>query len=269
MAVINIFRDNQYFIPDGYDDFKGGDEINILVKKDAVYNTISAFCAEKPSNERVLMFGGNPVSKYISQRLERDDSIITTRIIEENLDMARNLAKDLTSTIVIQGEMLSDVILDEADISHIDAAIAITDNDKDNLLSSLLAAKRGVSSTISLVNTPSYNNLILDIGNSILIDKRSVTMSKLLKELRITKLEEAYAISRGNGEIWEIKIDEDEKIIGKKIGELNLPKQSRIFAISRGGDIIYPDLSIALKYEDSILLYVDSAVIRQAENIFS
>ena len=269
MSVINVFRDDNYSIPDGYDSFKFGDEINVFVKKDFVFNTISAFCAEKPSNERILVFGGNPIARYICQHLELDDSIVSSKVIEEDLENARNLAKDLSSTIVIQGEMLSDVILDEADIAHADASIAVTDNDKDNLLSSLLATKRGVSSTISLVNTPSYNNLILDIGDSILIDKRSVTMSKLLKELRRTKLEEAYAISRGNGEIWEIKVSDEDSFAGKKIGELNLPKQSRIFVIYRNTDIIYPDNTISLMSGDRILLYVDSQVIRQAENIFS
>lgn len=269
MSVITVFRENRYFIPDGYDNLYAGDEVNIFVKKDFIFNTISAFCAEKPGNERIILFGGNPVAKYICRQLEQDDSIISTRVIEEDLDTARNLVKDLTSTIVIQGEMLSDIILDEADISHADAAIAVTDNDKDNLLSSLLAAKRGVSSTISLVNSPSYNNLILDIGDSILIDRRSVTMSKLLKELRRTNLEEAYAISRGNGEIWELKVAEEDKYVGKKIGELNLPKLSRIFIIYRNSEIIYPDPTISLTSGDRILLYVDSQVIRQAENIFS
>lgn len=269
MSVINIYRDNTYNVPDAYDNFISGDEVNIFVKKDFVFNAISAFCAEKPSNERILIFGGNSVSMHICHRLEMDDSIISTRVIEEDLNAARNLAKNLSSTVVVQGEMMSDVILDEADISHADAAIAVTDNDKDNLLASLLATKRGVSSTISLVNTPSYNNLILDIGDSILIDRRSVTMSKLLKELRRTKLEEAYAISRGNGEIWEIKVEEDDKYMGKKIGELNLPKLSRIFIVYRDSEVIYPDPTITLKTGDNILLYVDSQVIRQVENIFS
>ncbi|MBR6663841.1 MAG: Trk system potassium transporter TrkA [Alphaproteobacteria bacterium] len=269
LAVVNVYRNNQYFIPDAYDEFFAGDEINIFVSKDEVYNTISAFGVEKPSNERIVIFGGNAVAKHVAQKLELNDSIISTKIIEEDLDIARKLAKYLPSTVVIQGELLSDVILEEADIGKADATIAITENDKDNLLASLLSAKRGVSTTISLVNTPSYNNLIFDVGESILVDRRSVTISKLLKELRKAKIKDAYSLSQGNGEIWEISIDEEDVTNGKKIGELNLPRLSRVVVIRRGEENICPDPTITLLSGDTILLYVDSQVIRQTENIFA
>ena len=269
IAVVNILRDGNCFIPDMYDTFWAGDEINIFVNQDEIYNAISAFGAEKSSNERLLIFGGNAVAEYLGRKVEQDDSIISCKIIEENIDSARRLAKDLTNTIIINGEMMSDVILNEADISHVDATIALTANDKDNLLASLLAAKRGVSSTLSVVNTPSYNNLIFNIGDSTLIDRSSVTISKLLKELRKTKMQEAYAISRGNGEIWEILLQEEHACVGKKIGELNMHKQSRIFAIKRGEEKIFPTPSTQLLADDIILLYTNSIAIRQTENIFS
>ena len=161
------------------------------------------------------------------------------------------------------------MILDEADISHTDAAIAVTDNDKDNLLTALLAEKRGVSSTLAVVNTPSYNNLVFNIGDNILVDRSSVTTSHLLKEIRRTKMQEAYAVSRGQGEVWEIKLAEDDICVGKKIGELNLPKACRIFLLKRDGGIIYPDPTTQLRPDDMILLYTDSVAIRQVENIFA
>lgn len=267
-TVVSIFRDGEYFIPEAYDDFLIGDEINIFVRKEYVYNAISAFCNEKPANERIVIFGGNLVAKYMGEKFENNDSIISSKIIEQNLDIARDLAKKLPSTVIIQGELLSDIILDEADINHADAAISVTDDDKDNLLVSLLASKRGVSSTISLVNTPSYNNLIFDIGEGVLVDRRAVTMSKLLKELRKAKLNDAYAINQGNGEIWEIIVAEGDLYADKKIGELNLPKLSRIFVINRNNDMITPEPSTTILVGDKILLYVESSVIRQAENIF-
>ena len=269
IAIVNILRDGACFIPDMYDNFVSGDEINIYVNSDEVYNTISAFGAEKPANERLLIFGGNSVAEYLGHKIEQNDTIVSCKIIEENLDVARKLARDLTNTVIINGEMMSDVILKEADISHVDASIALTINDKDNLLASLLAAKRGVTSTLSVVNTPSYNNLIFNIGNSTLIDRTSVTISKLLKELRKTKMQEAYAISRGSGEIWEIQLQEEDICVGKKIGALNMHKQSRIFAIKRGGEKIYPSPTTTLLAGDIILLYTDAMAIRQSENIFS
>lgn len=269
IAVVNILRDGTTFIPDSYESFAAGDEINIYVNASEVYNTISAFGLEKPGFERLLIFGGNAIARHLGHQIEQNDSVISCKIIDENIDSARRLARDLTDTVVIHGEMLSDIILAEADIAHTDAAIAVTDNDKDNLLASLLAAKRNVSSTIAVVNTPSYSNLIFNIGDSVLVDRSSVTVSRLLREIRRTKMREAYTVSRGQGEIWEIKLTAEDVITNKKIGEINLPKQSRIFLLRRGEENIYPTPTTLLNADDVILLYVDSAAIRQAENIFA
>lgn len=268
IGFINIIRNNTSFLPDMYETLQPNDQINILVKAEAVYNTISAFGLEKPANERLVIFGGNEISEYIGDRLEHDDSIVSCRLIEEDLDRARKLARDLNHIVVIHGEMMSDIILKEADITHADAAIALTDNDKDNLLASLLASKNGVGTTISVINTPSYNNLMFNITDNILVDRSAITISRLLKEIRKTKMIEAYSIARGMGEIWEIRLDEDNACGHKKIGELNLPKMCRIFALMRNNEIIYPDPTTLLEQNDLLLLYVDSTMIKQAEQIF-
>lgn len=268
IGFINIIRNNTSFLPDMYETLQPNDQINILVKAEAVYNTISAFGLEKPANERLVIFGGNEISEYIGDRLEHDDGIVSCRLIEEDLDRARKLARDLNHIVVIHGEMMSDIILKEADITHADAAIALTDNDKDNLLASLLASKNGVGTTISVINTPSYNNLMFNITDNILVDRSAITISQLLKEIRKTKMIEAYSIARGMGEIWEIRLDEDNTCGHKKIGELNLPKMCRIFALMRNNEIIYPDPTTMLEQNDLLLLYADSTMIKQAEQIF-
>lgn len=269
IAVINVVRDGICFIPDAYDVLEAGDEINILVKTDAIDDTIRDFGLEKPANERLVIFGGNQIARWLGQKVEQDDSIVSCKIIVEDIEKAREMARNLSHAVVIQGPMMSDIILEEATIASADASIAVTDNDKDNLLASLLAAKSGVASTLSVVNTPSYTNLIVNIGDNILVDRSSVTISRLLKEIRKTKMIEAYSISRGCGEIWEIKIEADNYCSGKKIGELNLPKLSRIFAVFRGEETLYPQPGTELCGGDVILLYVDSNVIKQAEKIFS
>ena len=54
----------------------------------------------------------------------------------------------------------------------------------------------------------------------------------------------------------------------QKIGELNLPNNCRVFAILRDSGLVYPDPTTKLELQDKILVYVDSATIKQAEHIF-
>ena len=268
IGFINIIRNDVSFLPDMYEVLKSNDEINILVKADEIYNTISAFGLEKPANERLVIFGGNEISEFIGDRVERDDSIVSCRLIEEDIDKARRMARNLNHVVVIHGEMMSDVILQEADIQHADAVIALTDNDKDNLLASLLASKSGVGTTISVINTPSYNNLMFNITDNILVDRSAITISRVLKEIRKAKIREAYSVSREMGEIWEMRLEEENICRDKKVGELNLPKTCRVFALRRGEELIYPDPTTKLECGDLLLVYVDSAAVKQAEDIF-
>ncbi|MCQ2741023.1 MAG: NAD-binding protein, partial [Alphaproteobacteria bacterium] len=114
-TLINIVRNNESFLPDMYDTLEAGDQINLLVETYDIYTAINAFGLEKPANERLVIFGGNGISEFIGNKIEHDDSIISCRLIEENIDKARQLAKLLNRVVVIHGEMMSDVILKEAD----------------------------------------------------------------------------------------------------------------------------------------------------------
>ncbi|MBR4105798.1 MAG: Trk system potassium transporter TrkA [Alphaproteobacteria bacterium] len=268
IGFINIIRNNVSFLPSMYDTIQSSDEINLLVKCNNIYNVISAFGLEKNTNERLVIFGGGAVAQYICSHIENDDVITSARLIEEDIDQARELARQFNRVVVINGEMMSDVILFEADITKADAAIAVTDNDKDNLLASMIASKDGVGTTISLINTPSYNNLMFNIADNTIVDRSAIAISHLLKEIRRSSIANAYSISRGQGEIWEIAVDDNNSCVAKKNGELGLPKTCRIIAVLRGDELLYPDLNFKLNTGDQLLVYVDSTQVKQAEDIF-
>ena len=165
--------------------------------------------------------------------------------------------------------MMSDVILNEAGIHSADAAIAITSHDKDNLLASLLAKKSGVASAISLVNSRSYDNLIDNVSDNILIDRSSVTISSMLQELRKAKLNNAYSLGRGFGEIWEIKVDADSLIAGRPIPETGLPKTSTIAAIFRDGELLFPSPKDHIEAGDLLIVFGNTKDIRKVEHLLN
>lgn len=269
ISMVSIVRNGKSFIPSGEDVFLSGDEIYFLVKAGEIENTIRDFGMEHNANEKILIFGGNLITRYLAEQLENNDNIISCKIIDDDADSARSLARDLDNTVVLYGEMMSDALLAEAGIENADVTIAVTRKDKDNLLASLLAEKSGVSSTITLVNSRSYDNLIDNIGDNILVDRSSVTISSILQELRKAKVSNAYSLGRGFGEIWEIIIAEDSKNLDKKISELDMPANSKICALVRGNEIIYELDEIKLQSGDIVILFVTPKAIKKAEKLFS
>lgn len=268
LDFLSILRNGQAFIPKGNDVFEIGDEVYFLVKKDQLDDAVHAFDMEKPAVERVVIFGGGQITLNLAHKLESDDNILSCKIVEENPQIARQLAKELDDTVVINGAMLNDSILEEVAISHADMAIAVTNQDKDNLLVSLLAKQNGATSVISLVNSQANNALVDNIGDNILVHRSSITISKLLKEIRQNKIDFAYSLGKGFGEIWEIEIEENMNIAEHKISSLHLPSGIKICALLRQEEIIYPTHSEILHIGDKILIFVNSRQIRRAEQIF-
>ena len=68
---------------------------------------------------------------------------------------------------------------EEANINKADIAIAVTSKDKDNLLASLLSQMSGAASTLSLVNSRSFDNLVDNINSNVIIDRSSITISNI------------------------------------------------------------------------------------------
>jgi trk system potassium uptake protein TrkA len=266
--IIHIIRDNNSFFAKSNETIKANDEIYVLVEKDCVFDTLHDFGIDSIQNEKLVIFGGNAISYYIANVLEKDDMINTCKIIEDDKLKAQELAENLNDTEVIIGDMMNDVILDEADIKNANISVAITNQDKDNILASLIAQKHGVKQTLSLVNSRSFNNVIDKNNPNIIIERSLVITSAMLQELRKAKINNAYCLRRGMGEVWEVRIDSDSLNSDKTIEELNLPDKCKISAIYRNEEIIYPTKDDKILEGDILILFVHSQAMRKAEEIF-
>lgn len=266
--VIHIIRGDKSFFAKPNESIHRDDEIFILVEKDKVFDTLHDFGIVSKQNENLVIFGGNAVSYYIASVLEKDDMISSCKIIENDSRIAYDLAESLNDTQIIQGEMMSDVILDEAEIKNANVSVAVTENDKDNLLASLIAKKSGVPYTVSLVNSRAFDNLLEDDGENVIVERSLVITSAMLQDIRKAKINNAYCLRRGMGEVWEVRIDADSLNIGKTIDELGLPDKCKVSAIYRNEEIIYPKADDRIEEGDILIVFVSPQAMRKAEEIF-
>ena len=266
--IIHIIRDKKSFFAKSNESIHLNDEIFVLVEKDKVYETLQEFGISVKQVENLVIFGGNAISYYIADVLEQDDSVSDCKIIEGNTRMPDDFAAGLNHTQIIRGEMMSDVILDEAEIKNADLSVAVTENDKDNLLASLITKKSGVPYTISLVNSRAFDNLVDESGENILVERSLVTTSAMLQDLRKAKINNAYCLRRGMGEVWEVRIDADSLNSGKTISEINLPDKCKISAIYRDNQILYPSVNDVVEEGDILIVFVSPQAMRRAEEIF-
>ena len=269
MMIVNIMRGGKVVIPSGDDMLHGGDEINLLIESDKIEDVIKNFGLEHKSNERVIIVGSNKIALYLAESLEQDDNIVSSKIIDENPKSASIMAEKLNNTAVFCGSIMSENILSEIGISSIDASIAVDFEDKDNLVASMVAKKNGVENTIALVSERTVNTQIINIGENILVDRTSIMMSSILKELRKVNIAQAYSLGNSLGEVWEIVIKDSSPLIETKISSLKLPLNSKICAIIRDDNIIYHVDEEHIMASDRIIFYCSPSAIKTSEKIFA
>ena len=267
--IVLLMRGNRRIIP--------SDEEIYLQRNDLIYvscyseqNTeiMRLFGVDHNPYEKTVIFGANTISYYLASQIEKDENAVNCCIIEDDAEKAAKMAEKLNNTAVIFGEMMSDVILQDAGFAKADVSIAVTDKDKDNLLISLLAAKNKETQALSLVNSKDYNQLAFNSRNNVIIDRSVITISAILHYLRKARINEAYSVGRGVGEFWEIRLGEDSVNLGKSIRELKIPEDSSVMLIARGDELIYDFDKQRLEPNDKVLLFVAPPDIRDIERIF-
>lgn len=90
----------------------------------------------------------------------------------------------------------------------------------------------------------------------------------MLQDLRKAKINNAYSLKRGMGEVWEVRIDADSINTEKRIEDIGLPEKCKIGAIYRNEEIIYPKSDDKIEENDILIVFVSPAAMRKAEEIF-
>ncbi len=267
-AVVQILRGGVNFFPKPDESIKQGDEVYILAVKDDISEILHAFNLNQRNSENIVIFGGNAISYDIARHLEENDAINSVKIITNNINAARQMSEHLNKSAVIYGEMMSDVILNDANLSKTDTTISVTSLDKDNLLLSLLAQYNGVSSTMALVNSRMYDNLTSHISDNILIDRSTVTISKILQDIREVNILNAYSLGRGFAEVWELKLKKDTMLEGKALKDITLPEKCRVIGIERDKKLLFPTVETLLELDDVLIILVAPNSIKKVETAF-
>ncbi len=197
------------------------------------------------------------------------------KIVEKNKERAEFLASQLNDTIVIHGDGLDEEVLVEANMEESETVLALTNDDEDNLMVSVLVEKftkdqKDIEEkrTMALINKPNYSLLQSSLKIDDLIDPRMNTVSSILKHVHKGTIENAYTVSNGEFEIIEAEIIETSELINKELKNSNLPEELRIGAILRDEKVIIPRSDFIFKKDDKVVFIVKKDTIPFVENIF-
>lgn len=170
----------------------------------------------------VIIVGAGKVGSYLTSKLSDEGHNIL--VIEKNKDvLERLLASNDAMGILGDGRDLS--VLDQANVDECDAFIAMTFNDDVNLISSMIAKKKGAKSTIVRLRDPRYIKDDEFMRKTMGVDRLVNPEYYAAKEIQRT-LKYTYAVNVENFLdskviLIELEIDGNSKLANKSLMDLN------------------------------------------------
>ncbi len=269
IIIVGIKRGDSSIIPHAEDEMMPGDDVYFVVASDQCERAMAAFGHEEPETRRCVIFGGGNIGLFLAEELERKHKEINVKIIEINRSRAEHVSATLNNTVVINGSILEPDMLLEAGVDKAETVVAVTDDDENNVLASLLAKKCGAQRAITLINKSTYNPLVGPLGVDVVVNPRSITVSQILSHVRRGRVHSVYSVQEGFGELIEAEALETSSLVGQPLKDVNLPKDTRFGAIIRDGQIIVPRPQTVVEGGDRIVLFAATEAVREVEKFFS
>ena len=135
-------------------------------------------------SKKILIIGGGNIGYNLAKNIEETLETVRVKIVEKDKLRAEYLASELNDTIVINGDGLDEEVLTEANLDEAETVLALTNDDEDNLMVSVLVEKftkdqKKIDNkrTMALTNKPNYSLLQSSLKIDDLIDPRMTTVS--------------------------------------------------------------------------------------------
>jgi len=265
--VVGIRREGTLFVPAPNDQIFPGDECYLFTHTEDLTRTLEIFGKTQAKQERIVIVGGGNVGLGVALALEDRTERIRVKVIEKDRVVAENAADALDRTIVLHGDGLDSGLLEEANITNADAILAVTDDDKTNLLTTVRAKEMGCKMAICLINDPTLIPLMAPLNVDAYINPRATTVSSILRHVRHGRVRGVYSIGDAEAEVIEAQVLSTSSIAGKKIKDVSFPEGVLVGAVLKGTTVVKPTGETRIDEGDVISIFAMAADVPEVERL--
>lgn len=255
-----VQREGEVIIPNGETRIEENDMIYVIGRPVDVHDFCTRVVPDSNTVRNVMIVGGGRVAYYLAKYLE--EAKIRAKIIEIDRDRCYELSELLPNTLIINGDGSEETVLDSENLCDMDAFVAVTGRDEENLLTSLYARQCGVDKVIAKINRMTYASLIRNMGIDSVVSPKQITANGIIRYVRGLKnamgnpVETLYRIIDGKAEALEFIAGQSTKFLNVPLRDLKLKSGILVAAIVRKNEIIIPHGKDAIKPGDSVILIV-------------
>ena len=265
--VAAIFRQDSPIIPEGNTVVEAGDEVFFIAATENIRGVMRELRRRDKPVKRVMIGGGGNIGRRLAKAIEGRYDV---KIIEFSKVTAERLAAELDKTLVLTGDVTDEELLETENIGDMDVYCALTNDDENNIMSSLLARRMGARKVVALINRGSYVNLVQAGQIDIAISPAQATIGTLLAHVRRGDCVAVHSLRRGAAEALELVAHGDarsSRVVGKTVEQIELPKGATIGAIVRRRERPGTEPNRRPEYEDEVIIAHHDTLIEPDDHV--
>ncbi|MGD9793548.1 MAG: TrkA family potassium uptake protein [Acidimicrobiia bacterium] len=205
---------------------------------------------------KVVIAGAGSVGRHMARQLQGSGHEVT--LIDQTADLVKRHFRDNDAITWKIGDACEIKTLTDAGCIDADVVAAVTGDDEDNLVISLLAKQEfGVPRVVARVNNPDnewmYNEMW---GVDLSVSTPHLLTAMVEEAVSVGSFVRLMSFERGNAKLAEVTLASGSPAIGRDLASLGLPRESTIVAVIRDGHVVVPRGDTVLRDLDEVIVLV-------------
>jgi trk system potassium uptake protein TrkA len=263
--IAMIFRGPQVIIPRGSAVLQEGDRVYVLTSRESVAASLRFMGLPTPAPlKRVFILGGGQLSIHVAHLLEKQD--VRVKLFERDKPRAERVAAILHDTTVVNADGTDQATLEEEGAGSVQAFLALTQDDENNIIASMLARRLGVDKVVALINRLNYLSMVQRLGINTTVSPRLAAVDRILQFVRRGRVLSVTTFRDEEAEAIELLAGPESRYVGKPMRDANFPKDTVVGALVRpSGEVIVPRGNTVVQAGDRLIVFALERVVPTLE----
>ncbi len=265
--VVAIKRNGETVIPHGDDRILARDLVFFMTTREQA-DTIRRLSGKDdyPVVKQAMIIGGGKLSVRADWELADN---IDVKIVEPSLERCEQLGKMTKSrTLIINGEGHDMDLLNDEGFGNMQALIALTPNDEENILSCVTARRRGIRKTIAQVENLDYLDMAEDLDVGTIINKKTIAASHIYRMLLKSSVDNMKMLMVADADVAEFVVKSGSRITKDAVMHLGLPSGVNIGGMVRDGKGCIVTGHTILQEGDRVVVFCIGGTLKRLDRYF-
>lgn len=259
VLICAVQRGDMVVIPSGGFVIQEGDRIHFTADAKNLGDFLSETHLVRSPLKNVMIVGGGRIGYYLADALSRQKRY-AVKLIETDSARAEELAEALPRVTVVCGNGTRHDLLIEEGIEAMDAFVALTDIDEENIIVSMFANKKKVRKTVTEIKSGELFGMLDELGIDSNVSPQNIVAGRIISYVRAlentrgSNVLTLYRLVNNRVEALEFTAKSAASIYDRPLKDLKIKDNCLIACIIRRNEVIIPNGDAEIRRGDNVVV---------------